>query len=63
MVLIIDFDSSNNDVNDDDHDVSDVDDDSYDDNDVDNHDSDCLKMMLKLLFKCIVMIIVYMPLR
>ena len=36
--------------NDDDHDVSDVDDDCYDDNDVDNHDSDCLKMMLKLLY-------------
>ena len=35
---------------DDDHDVSDVDDDCYDENDVDNHDSDCLKMMLKLLY-------------
>ena len=34
----------------DNHDVSDVDDDCYDDNDVDNHDSDCLKMMLKLLY-------------
>ena len=37
-------------LNDDDHDVSDVDDDCYDDNYVDNHDSDCLKMMLKLLY-------------
>ena len=38
--------------------ISDVDDDCYDDNDVDNHDSDCSKMMLKLLYLCIVMTIV-----
>ena len=37
----------NDDDNRDDHDV---DDDCYDDNDVANHDSDCLKMMLKLLY-------------
>ena len=36
---------------DDDHDVTDVDDDCYDGNDVDNIDSDCLKMMLKLLYE------------
>jgi hypothetical protein len=35
---------------DDDYDVTDVDNDCYDDNDVDNIDSDCLKMMLKLLY-------------
>ena len=40
------------DVNDDDddYDVTDVNDDCYDGNDVDYIDSDCLKMMLKLLY-------------
>ncbi len=35
---------------DEDYDITDVDDDCYDGNDVDIIDSDCLKMMLKLLY-------------